>query len=349
VLITWSDVAPQVSSGAGHAFSGAVTTLQPRQLRAGFAFATVAGVQAFLKEVSTASEWTAIKKQFLIGIAQGITEPKALEIIRSIANAETRIFLARKRLDSRAPFDPVRFHAKVACLDPHMGADAWISVSSANLTSSAIGPNPKNYEFGVICRLSNPADKKSFYSLFDPWWKSAWNSSLVVTNALLARYSEIRDRLLQANPVILSSVDPPEDIATAKDLWIEVGKGSGIQRHQVEFTQYLASFFGPVNKGKTILTLRRAGKEWDDRPLSHKKTTYGVDIWRLGMPTISKGGVEVKNRIVKFSREPQNKTFEIEICDQGSVPARQWERRSNRHGHVAQTRGTHPRRWGVVW
>ena len=349
MLITWSPVAPGVSGGLGHAFSGAVTALRPRRLRAGFAFATVAGVQAFLREVSSEPEWTAIEKRFLVGIAQGITEPRALEVIRSIPNAETRIFLARKRLDSRAPFDQVRFHAKVACLDPHPGADAWISVSSANLTSSAMGSDPKNYEFGVSCRLNSLAENKGFYSLFDPWWKSAWNSSTVVSNDILARYSDIRDRLVQANPVILASVDPPENIATATDLWIEVGKGSGIQRHQVEFNEYLASFFGPVNEGKTILTLRRAGKEWDDRPLTHKKTTYDVDIWRLGMPTISKGGVEVKNRIVKFSRRPQNLTFEIEVCDRDSALARQWERRSNRHGHVAQTRGMHPRRWGIVW
>lgn len=86
-------------------------------------------------------------------IAQGITEPKALEILRSIGNADTRIFLARKRFDDKAPFDPVRFHAKVACSERHSPADGCIAISSANLTSAAAGRNPKNYEFGISCRL----------------------------------------------------------------------------------------------------------------------------------------------------------------------------------------------------
>jgi len=154
---------------------------------------------------------------------------------------------------------------------------------------------------------------------------------------------------VRANPDVLASFEPPEDIGSAQELWIEVGKGSGIQRHQVEFNEYLASFFGPVTRGKTILTLRKDGREWDDRPLTHKTTSFGVRIWRLGMPTISKGGVKVKNRVVKFSRKPKPRTFEIEVTDPDSATADRWERRSNRHGHVGRTRGAHPRRWGIVW
>ena len=60
---------------------------------------------------------------------------------------------------------------------------------------------------------------------------------------------------------------------------------SGGSRNPVEFNRELAAFFGePVSEQRQI-HIEVGSEAWDDRPLSPKTTTFGADIWRLGLPT----------------------------------------------------------------
>ena len=182
---------------------------------------------------------------------------------------------------------------------------------------------------------------------FDNWWQYSWRRSKQATPRLLQRYASLRSALFQRVPEILQFADPPANISSAKHLWIEAGSASGIQRHQVEFPQYLAEFFGPAVRGRVDLTIRLGEREWFPRPLSHKTTTFGVDIWRLGTPTIHSGGEPIQNRILRFSRSDRPLTFDLAITDPDSVTARDWERKSNLFGQLGQTHGARPRRYGL--
>src|SRR5690606_12259519 len=108
--------------------------------------------------------------------------------------------------------------------------------------------------------------------------------SLKATEDRIARYSSVRLGALIKNPDLLRIAEPEASISAARTFWIEVGKASGMDRHQVEFSASLAPFFGePVTK-RVDLTLRSKTNTWNNRPLSYKKTTFNVEIWRLGMP-----------------------------------------------------------------
>jgi HKD family nuclease len=322
----------------------ATATSRAHTLRATFAFATAGGARSLISALSGMPTWAQMKKYFTVGIAQGITEPEAVRQLADLPNSRVRLFIPTKTLNPSSLFVQPLFHPKVISLT---SADAfWLFVSSANLTVSAYGDPVRNYEFGQLSSFTG-TDMSPATASFERWWRHSWNCSKQATPNLLQRYASLRSALFERNPDILQFVDPPPNISSATHLWIEAGLASGIERHQVEFPEYLAEFFGPVVRARVDLTIRLGGREWFPRPLSHKTTTFGVDIWRLGTPTIRSGGEPIQNRILRFSRSDRPLTFELAVTDAGSVTARNWEQESNLFGHLGQTHGSHPRRYGL--
>src|SRR5262249_36533064 len=152
--------------------------------------------------------------------------------------------------------------------------------------SAAIGANPKNDEF-AIALSDEHGDGVDGLGLWNPWWSGIWKRSRRLDRRLISAYGELRRRLLGENPVLRFVTEVPPSIATASFFFSEVGAASGPpeERHQIEFPAALARFFGEVQRHRRDLTLRRDGVMWRGRPLSYKRTTFGVEIWRLGMPT----------------------------------------------------------------
>lgn len=319
-------------------------TCHAHTLRAGFAFATAGGVRSLMSALEDMPTWVQMAKYFTIGIAQGITEPQAVRDLADLPNSHVRLFIPTKHINLSTLVAQPFFHPKVVSLTCD---DAfWLFVSSANLTASAFGNPVRNYEVGLLSSLTG-ADMAPAMASFDRWWRHSWTRSMQATEPLLRRYASLRPTAFARNPDILQLVDPPPNIRTATHLWIEAGKASGIERHQVEFPENLAEFFGPIVRSRVDLTINLGGHAWFPRPLTQKTTTFGVDIWRLGTPTIRSGGEPIQNRILRFSRSNTPLTFELVVADPGSQAALAWERESNYFGHLGQTRGAHPRRYGL--
>ena len=318
-------------------------------LRAGFAYVTVGGASELITALGQSSDWDSIRKEFVIGISQGITEPYALSRLLSLPNSEVGVFLPNRLLSKAALYDTPTFHGKIlACCLGKTATPIVVIASSANLTTSAVGPKPRNYEFGVGVVSDENGESPDGHHLFNPWWQDAWRHSHQIDQRFIEKYAELRKPFLRKNPALLSVPDAPPTISQAAEFWIEVGKGSGIQRHQVEFSESLVEFFGPISRTKRILTLQKGRKKWDDRPLSHKVTTFDVEIWRLGMPTIAKGGYPIQDRIVWFQRTETPLEFTFDVADVDSSKARKWEARTNLLGHMGQTKGMHLRRYGFA-
>ncbi len=312
-------------------------------LRAAFAFATMGGVRSILSALEDMPTWEQVDKYFSVGIAQGITEPNAVRKLADLPNSHVRLFIPTTRLELSSLVARPLFHPKVisiTCPDAFL-----LFVSSANLTMSAYGDPVRNYELGLLSSFTG-ADIAPVIAPFDNWWRHSWNRSREATPRLLNRYASLRTVTFARNPDTLQLVDPPPDIRTATHLWIEAGQASGMDRHQIEFPEHIAEFFGPVVHGRVDLTIREDEHDWSHRPLTHKTTTFGVDIWRLGTPTIRSGGEPIQNRILRFSRLNTPRTFELTVTEPGSALAQSWERESNLFGHLGQTHGTHPRRFG---
>jgi hypothetical protein len=153
---------------------------------------------------------------------------------------------------------------------------------------------------------------------------------------------------LEENPLLQSDVEVPADIETAAYFFIEVGAGSGPPgfRHQVEFPESLVRYFGPAQRHRRPLTLRRGVTEWRGRPLSYKRTTFNVEIWRLGMPTQTAGGEAISHRVIRFTRTDEPETFEFAVVDVTSHDFQDWITKANVFGHLGATRGLNSRRYG---
>lgn len=317
----------------------------PRLLLAGFAYATAKGAETLVHSLDCDS-WKQIDKRFVIGIHQGITEPEALRILQSQDKLSLRVFVPGWKLTIAALFSTPLYHPKVMLFRQGGGPkEELFVVSSANLTGSAIGASPKNFECGQITSLGQ---RSSIGKEFSSWWTKIWDQSRKVDETFINNYTHTRLQSFQKNPDLLRLVEHPDNISTASALWIEVGKASGIERHQVEFPFWLASFFGQPEKKRIDLTLVNKKKSWTGRPLTYKQTTFGVDIWRLGMPTVTMGGEPIQDRVIRFKRTPQAHRFEFAIADLDSSQSKKWLREASSFGHLGRTGGSHSRRCGYL-
>ncbi len=345
------DILP-VSPNAQHklfeAFVSALDkpSVQDIEIRGAFAYATIGGIQKFTNTFSSASGWNSAKKRILVGVHNAITEPAGLNELRNLERTEVRAFVPGGRLELRAfAMTPV-FHPKVLALVTHQGLVA-IQAGSPNLTSAAIGDRPTNYELAVSTLAADAASLDGD-GRFDSWWADLWDASRVVNRRFIRQYAQVRQQILDNNPILRSMIETPETIREAHTFFLEVGAASGPpgQRHQVEFPKMLAEFFGTPAHARRDLRLQQQGQVWDKRPLSYKRTTFNVDIWRLGMPTQTSGGPPIAERAIKFTRTDDSNTFDFEVTDVGSRDFATWETSANLSGHLGVTHGRRGRKFG---
>jgi hypothetical protein len=93
-----------------------------------------------------------MRKQWIIGLHHGITEPKALERVRALPNSTLRVFAGAPRLTLSSMFAGQLFHAKLILVTSHVSPASqppFLMASSANLTGAAVGTSACNYEAGV--------------------------------------------------------------------------------------------------------------------------------------------------------------------------------------------------------
>jgi hypothetical protein len=314
----------------------------------GFAYATLGGVQQFIAHVERNANWHPIAKRIVIGIHHGITEPSALELLRAMPKSAIRIYIPGNRLTTDALVAKPLFHPKVIALsNMNLTALKFLQAGSANLTWSAIGKTPRNYEMTVAIEADSGAALKSSEA-YGKWWSGIWAQSQVVDEAIIRRYADIRLRILERNPILRQSTEPPANIGIAEYFFLEVGAASGPpgQRHQVEFPESLVEFFGKPLRRRRNLTLATGTLTWSGRPLSYKITTYGVDIWRLGMPTQTTGGAPIANQVIRFRRTTKREQFDFEIVAPDSPAFTKWQRDANTLGHLGATHGQRPRIYG---
>jgi ribosome modulation factor len=213
--------------------------------------------------------------------------------------------------------------------------------SSSNLTEAALGNFPRNYEAGIV--LGSHETRSSVSTAFNQWWDNAWREARDLSDHLLESYTRIREQYLARNPDAFADQDAPsvQQIEAATSLWIDAGAMSGGSRNQIEFAEELARFFGPLLRGSRYLRVGFDAQVRDDRPLSFKVTTFGVEIWRLSLPTQSQGGHVYAGRILHFTKERDRhgELLRVDVADSGSNKHIRWRQKANRLGHIGATNG----------
>jgi hypothetical protein len=334
--------------GVGHGFPLAeavdmVLNASPGKkfLKVGTPYLSGAGLEALLGPLSSSDAWKNAPKSWLVGIHHGITEPAALRTLIDLPNSTSRLFTVNGSLSFSELRARPMFHAKVVAVEAQSvrrGQLAGIVTSSANLTSAALGHTGVNYEAGAAISISDAATKIRWAA----WWQAAWHQGISLSLQAADRYERLRDRFVTEHDIALDLVDPPSNqlLSSAPSLWIEAGAMSGGSRNQVEFNRELAGFFGAVAKSTKILTIRSGKKLWNDRPLTPKTTTFGVEIWRLSLPTESSGGWSYPGKAIRLSRDPsQPEVFLLDVTPAGSRLSQQWRTEACRSGYVGRTSG----------
>ena len=318
---------------------------RPIRLRAGFAYATYSGVKQLLESLDGLPAWNAAAKLWLLGVHSGITYPHAISSLATLTNSKVR--LATCGIATRYAIEGQRvFHAKIMAVDS--GRDHALNAimaGSANLTGAAMGMRARNFEAGMS--WMSPVERLVSDN-FNSWWEEAWGSGINANSSNVRNYIDLRTEFQLRNPDLLPEASGDEYISAsdARVLWLEAGAMStGGSNNAVDFSSGLASFFGPVSdRTRPIVLSADDDKRWADRPLTPKKTTFNVRLWRLSLPTIAMGGFEYKHRILCFTKLGGGRTpleFRLDVADPDTKIARDWQRESGRHGTIGRTGGGH--------
>ena len=118
---------------------------------------------------------------------------------------------------------------------------------------------------------------------------------------------------------------------------------SGGSRNQIEFSDDLASFFDEQARtsGQVFIAYDKEVKAFC--PFSNRAQDYGqwTNIWRLGLITKAKGGVDYQGRVICFEKRAIGKSFVylITVADINSEEHKNWINQSKGRGMTAGTEG----------
>jgi hypothetical protein len=315
-----------------------------RRMRLGFAFAKESGLDALTAAIPDLPTWDRAQKEWVIGTQFGLTEPSALRRICDMPGSAARLHGLRPgaRRDGRGMFTAGNFHAKIIAVGgSNASRISGLMAGSANLSGAALGAVPLNYEAGLS--LPDQAITPALVVAFNNWWERAWREAVPITASVIAAYSEAREKILATNPDLarLAKASSRGGAALASTLWIEAGAMSGGARNQVEFSEDLAPFFGPPEFGRREIRVRFQGKISNDRPLSHKMTTLGVNIWRLSLPSRAATGVDYRHQrlLLRRSEDAGGLLFTLAVADPASATAKRWVALTQTRGYLGLTGG----------
>lgn len=134
------------------------------------------------------------------------------------------------------------------------------------------------------------------------------------------------------------------------DLWIEAGSTSGGSRNQVEFDEDLAAHLGLLvpDLGQSLtVQVSVEGGRWLPCAFAAKRTTYGVLIYRLSLPTVTRGGVEYPGTVIRFT-PVTDKFLRVRVVEHGSADHQSWVAASEANGSLSRTTGADSREYGLL-
>lgn len=122
---------------------------------------------------------------------------------------------------------------------------------------------------------------------------------------------------------------------------------SGGSRNQIEFSDDLITFFdeGSRTSGQVFVAYDKIIKSYC--PLASRGQDYGqwTNIWRLGLITKAKGGVDYQDRIICLEKRKMGKgyVYVITVTDPNSTLHKEWIANSI---HIGTTGGSGGRAFG---
>lgn len=142
------------------------------------------------------------------------------------------------------------------------------------------------------------------------------------------------------------------NIRHAEHLYMECGLMSGVNRHQIEFTDDVAMFFTDIERNTGLVDIELpSGVVVQGRPFQDRRWSgqHWKGVWRLNLPTIKMGGQQYPNEVILLTRR-QGGGYLLEVATPGTATARQWQTNAVQTGQMGVTgQITHPGREYGYW
>lgn len=290
----------------------------------------------------TSGDWIEeSESRWLVGLNQGITTPSVLRDLHSDSNTTLRVFLPRDELTDEALKREPRLHAKVAGVGSKSNHDQQsLIISSANITGSAMGVTPSNYELGV-CQSYPDSLSKEAIEQFREWWEEVWSHGVDVDESLIDSYESIRNNISKEVTEDSKNYGGLEGEANeAKYMWTDTGSMQGEDRYLLEIKEEIADFFHEKCRGTGQLTIEHRGKKYD-RKIKFDEGHY-TPQWRVYLPTDFSAHDESYYRyksafFEKRRDEYGNRYYHLEIRETSHTDVDMWKKKSDEYGVQSET------------
>ncbi len=317
------------------------------RIHVAMAYVSIAGARTLW---DACSHVRGVRSQWLVGLDDFVTQPGAVDLIRSLDGAELRVAAYGGR--------PHRFHPKVCRFQSAANSDL-LMVGSANLTRSALSGNA---EAAIFLQSESPAEKAEFNAV----WTQLWSLGHAPTDDELASYRKDYERAKplreQLRDVVSPAQVPPPrsgpvlerdnvelDPKNATVCWIECGSITAMGR-ELEFKAEQGLFFGLNPHLTTQETFSFHVSDGSDISLRIKY--QGNHMWRLQMnndvpevrkglrPKLPGGKLGRSEYVAVFSRTKNQHVYELRFLLLSSKEFAALQKRSNQLGTVGHTTAT---------
>lgn len=302
------------------------------------AFASEMGVYELGEKVLPEIPSDGAEKQWLIGIQDGVTQPNALEKLKSQENSSVRVPFAAAVLADPALRAPDFFHPKLYYFENSSTRQAAIVSTSANLTLGGLTSNVEQ----VLVWRGDRTDPTAV--ALSEWWDTHWAEAEPISDAFLSSYEVKRPKPPLRKPPL--TAEPADSVLReATRFWIELTrKPEGGSSNQVELLLNGHLFFFPntSNATKHQVTLEDArGKLHEGRQVTYHSSN---GMWRVYMPTPAMGVRDYQDGdvLVRFERTGESALYRFEVAPTSSARALAWIDEST----VAEQSAAPPRRMG---
>ena len=329
------------------------------------AYASESGCQLLINDFNeNIPNWSDIKKEWLISLDFGITEPKGLELLQSLPNSIVKIPNAENVLASNLR-PSKRFHSKLYLFEGQQHRYALFS-GSANLTISAL---LKNSEQGISQVWKYPftkSDRRHIrgLELQRIFLNNEFESASLLTDELLHNYATLRTRekttYYDDDPIFIEKISNPSlglevskaaILETATSFWVEVHRvvqnlGVGKSGNQIDLQRGSRIFFGlgaddvEQNTQLGVVRIRYAG---DVSDYNMRFGDNSMDKLNLPKPTLHGIGT-YENKTLLF-RKNTDGIFDLELGNDSKVL--RWKALSNSNNALFTMRGIKRREFGV--
>lgn len=347
------------------------------RLRASYAYANQAGAQQLTERLAAAlPAWDQVTKQWLISIDFGFTDPRALDLLRSLPRSSIRIpdadYLLTHQLGPRRCFHPKSLlldrrqapgRPPVALLvgsanmtvsglrqaQEHATAAAWTGTNTAALQTRMKAAHEEAKRFATTWRLATPLDD----ALLDRYEAAHKRARRVRRWRDEDDNAEIRK--LARNTAATNDFDKAAELTRAKHFWVESGYivenlGKGFPGGQIDLPRGSRAFFGLGTRvvprktplGSIDVHYKASGPIDRHMRFSHNNMDR-LDLPHPGSP----GPPAYDGETLLFTRRPDG-AFDLKLGTAAEIG--HWKKKSRARGtlyKMAKTTARRSREYGV--